>query len=220
MEPNGRHLLISNPPHGEVDPAGAAHFFGLAAVEVRMKANYGLPEIWFVDEDADDLLDTAAGLEGAGLNTVLVAGSDLAEVPGLTPSDWFEFTSEGLQVERDGEEFTLAYDAPAVGVFCLPKFDGRSGKALAQSVRSDSTPGSGLFVFLGCACRGKYRPRPHGLGQRGSARCGIPYRDTDGSCTLLHCRHWPASSWLRCLTPAASCSAAARAKSTISSACR
>ena len=57
-----RHLLISNPPHGDVDAAEAAPHFGLAAAEVRMKANYGLPEIWFAGEDEAELGDTAAGL--------------------------------------------------------------------------------------------------------------------------------------------------------------
>ena len=47
---NARQLLISNPPHGDVDTLGAASHFGLAAAEVGMKANYGLPEVWFAGE--------------------------------------------------------------------------------------------------------------------------------------------------------------------------
>ena len=107
---NARQLLISNPPHGDVDAAEAASHFGLAAAEVGMKANYGLPEIWFAAEDEAGLLDTAAALGAAGLETVLVAGSDLVEVPGQDPAESFAFTDEGLQVDRDDSERTLAYD--------------------------------------------------------------------------------------------------------------
>ncbi len=82
---NDRQLLISDPPHGDVDGAGAAPHFGLTAAEVGMKANYRLPEIWFAAEDEAALRDTAAGLEAAGLNTVLVAGRYLVEIPEQNP---------------------------------------------------------------------------------------------------------------------------------------
>jgi hypothetical protein len=45
-----KHLLISDPPHENVDPMAAAAFFGLTAAEVRMKANYSILEIWFIQD--------------------------------------------------------------------------------------------------------------------------------------------------------------------------
>lgn len=131
-----RHLLISNPPHGDVDAAGAASQFGLTAAEVGMKANYGLPEIWFAAEDEAALLDTAAALEKAGLTTVLVEGGDLAEIPGQDPVKSFSFTDEGLRVDRDDSEWTVAYDTPAIAVFGRPKVDVPSGRSPTGSVAS------------------------------------------------------------------------------------
>ena len=131
-----RHLLISNPPHGDVDAAGAASHFVLTAAEVGMKANYGIPEIWFAAEDEATLLDTAAALGAAGLNTVLVSGSDLVEIPGQNPAESFGFTDEGLRVERDDSEWTVAYDTPAIAVFGRPQVYVQSARSPSGSIAS------------------------------------------------------------------------------------
>ena len=88
-----------------------------------MKANYGLPEIWFAEEDEAKLSDTAAALEAAGINTALVAGSDLVEIPEQSPAESFAFTDAGLRVVRDDSEWTMAYDAPTIAVVCRPRVD-------------------------------------------------------------------------------------------------
>ena len=133
---NARQLLISNPPHGEVDAAGAASQFGLTAAEVGMKANYGLPEIWFAAEDEGTLLDTGAALQASGLNTLLVSGSDLAEIPGQIPAESFAFTDEGLRVDLGDSEWTLAHDTPVVAVYGRPRIDMQERKAPTRSVAS------------------------------------------------------------------------------------
>jgi hypothetical protein len=133
---NAPKLLISNPPHDDVDAAEAASHFGLTAAEVRMKANYGLPEIWFAAEDEANLLDTAAALDAAGFKTVLVAGSDLLEVPPQNPAGSFAFTDEGLQVDGDDSGRTLAYDTPAIVVFGRPRVEAQESRAPASSIAS------------------------------------------------------------------------------------
>ena len=105
---SARYLLISNPPHGDVDAIEAAPHFGLAAAEVRMKANYGLPEIWFAGEQESKLQDTATALDSAGFSTVVVAGDDLVQVPEQTPAESFAVTDEGLLVGREGSEWLMA----------------------------------------------------------------------------------------------------------------
>ena len=154
---NARQLLISNPPHGDVDAGGAASHFGLTAAEVGMKANYGLPEIWFTDEDEAKLQDIAAALEAGGLNTVLVAGSDLVEIPGQNPVESFAFTDEGLQLDRDDSEWTVAYDTPAIAVHGRPRIDiqeRKAGRSVAsqlsswgrlRGLRRPSSPDAGLL---------------------------------------------------------------------------
>ena len=99
-----------------------------------MKANYGLPEIWFAGEDEANLSDTAAALGAAGLETVLVAGSDLVEVAPQNPAESFDFTDEGLQVHSDDSERTLAYDTPAIAVFGRPRVEEQDSRAPASSI--------------------------------------------------------------------------------------
>ncbi len=138
-----------------MDAVEAAPHFGLAAAEVRMKANYGLPEIWFAGEDEAKLQDTSAALEAVGFNSVVVAGSDLLEIPGQSPAVSFEFTDEGLSVERDDSGWTMAYDVPTVGVFCRPRGGALDAKAPTKSITSH---------FLSSGRMGIGRPSP-GSGQ-------------------------------------------------------
>ena len=171
---NGLQLLVSNPPHGDVDAAEAASHFGLAAAEVGMKANYGLPEIWFAAEDEAGLLDTAAALGAAGLETVLVAGSDLVEVPGQDPAESFTFTDEGLQVDRDDSERTLAYDTPAIAVFCRPQVEVQEARGARPNLIASRlsswgrgfrrpSPGSGLVELVTSPFLDLYVPSEIGL---------------------------------------------------------
>ena len=170
---NARQLLISNPPHGDVDAAEAAYHFGLTAAEVGMKANYGLPEIWFAAEDEAGLLGTAAALDAAGLKTVLVAGSDLVEMPGQDPAESFAFTDEGLQVEGDDSGRMLAYDAPAIVVFCRPQVEVQEARARRSLIASRlsswgrgfrrPSPGSGLVELVTSPFLDLYVPSEAGL---------------------------------------------------------
>ena len=101
-----------------------------------MKANYGLPEIWFAEEDETNLSDTAAALEAAGINTALVAGGDLVEIPEQSPAESFAFTDAGLQVVRDDSEWTIAYDAPTIAVVCRPRVDVQDATAPVRPLAS------------------------------------------------------------------------------------
>lgn len=116
-----QHLLISNPPHDEVDAMSAASHFGLTAAEVRMKANYRVPEIWFAQEDRDGLERTAVALREAGFEIVVVEGSDLVGIPLQSPATSVTFEDDGLLVDEDGSGWKVAYDAPAICVFACPQ---------------------------------------------------------------------------------------------------
>ena len=140
VEVNVRYLLISNPPHGDAAAAEVASYFGITAAEVRMKANYGVPEIWFAEDEEEKLLDTAAALDAAGLRTVVVAGSDLIDIPEQSPAGSLDFADEGIQGECDDSGWTLPYDAPIVAVFCRPRVvlqDVRAPARSAPSLRRD-----------------------------------------------------------------------------------
>ena len=77
MDP--RPLLVSDPPHNEVDPISAAPHFHLTAAEVRMKAAYGVPEIWFAQEDRATVEGT---LSSEGKVTAECRGTFVAVKPG------------------------------------------------------------------------------------------------------------------------------------------
>ena len=57
-----QYLIVSDPPHGEVDFAQAGPVVGMAAVDFRMKANYPIPEIWLADTDESAVNDSAQAL--------------------------------------------------------------------------------------------------------------------------------------------------------------
>ncbi len=130
---NARHLLISDPPHGDATAAEVASHFGLTSAEVQVKANYGVPEIWFADEKKAKLQHTAAALDAAGFRTVLVAGSDLVEIPAQSPAGSFAFTDEGLHGECDDSGWSMAYDAPTIAVFSRPRVEVQDERAPARS---------------------------------------------------------------------------------------
>jgi len=99
----------------------AATHFGLTAAEVRMKANYGVPEIWFAEEDRAALEETAAALVEAGLNTVLVDGEELVDVPAQTPATSVTFEDDALRIVRNGSEEVVSYGCAVIGVFGRPQ---------------------------------------------------------------------------------------------------
>ena len=112
-------LVVSNPPHEkEVDATRAAPCFGLTAADVRMKANYVAPEIWLAGTDRSKLEDAAQTLRETGLNVMVIAGKDLANIPALARVKSFSFTDTYLVASVEDFEVGLLYDAPIIAVFC------------------------------------------------------------------------------------------------------
>ena len=112
-------LIISNPPHqDEVDDDLAAPSFGLTPADVRMKASYGAPEIWVMSTVKSKIEDAARTLREAGLNVVIAAGEDLANIPPAATVKSFSFTDTYLVAKLEDLEVGLPYDAPIVAVFC------------------------------------------------------------------------------------------------------
>lgn len=114
-------LIISNPPHGDLEPALAAPCFGLSPAEVRMKANYPIPEVWLTDSEGADVDPTAGILRTAGLNIVSVPGQDLAEIPQQTMVKSFAFTDTGLTLNLEDSQVDLSHDEKLIAVFCQPR---------------------------------------------------------------------------------------------------
>lgn len=113
-------LVLSNPPHGEIDLKRAAPVLGLIPADLRLKATYTLPEIWRADDDAAAADAAAATLRQAGLGVVLVPGAALGAIAPPNPVSSFSFQADGLLLRAE-EEALLEYDTPGLAVLFTPR---------------------------------------------------------------------------------------------------
>jgi hypothetical protein len=142
------HLVVSDPPHREIDLERAAELLGLTPAEARMKANFAAPEVWLASPEREQADDAAASLNEAGLNVVVLDARSIADVSGPRPAASFAFGETTFVARfRDGES-VIAYDAPILGVFCKPpsaversapsrKYYGSQGAAVQRVVGLD-----------------------------------------------------------------------------------
>ena len=119
----GLTLVVSNPPHREVDDAEAARCFGLTPAESRLKANFSAPEIWLALPERKAAKRASEPLRKAGLNVAVIAGSDLLSIPSQVPVKSFAFTDTDFVARFEDGEIELPYDSHITGVFCRPPTD-------------------------------------------------------------------------------------------------
>ncbi len=141
-------LVISNPPHEDIDPALAAPCFGLSPAEVRMKANYPIPEIWLADSVGGTVDPTVDVLRTAGLNVVAVPGEKLAKIPPQTSVKSFAFTDAGLTLNVEDSQVELSSDGTAVAVFCQPRPGSIGGSGLGSNPLTEGLRQRKSGVFL------------------------------------------------------------------------
>ena len=116
------YLLLSNPPHGEIDVAVIAGSFGFTAAEARMRTNFPAPEIWFADTDVDALKRTGAVLMKGGAKVRIIKGSMLCAIPPADHMTSFAFHPERFAVQLGSDSsFSVAYDARLIIVSSRPK---------------------------------------------------------------------------------------------------
>jgi hypothetical protein len=119
----GPILLVSNPPHGDVDLAKASPILGLVPADLRLKAHYPVPEIVLAEDDPAVAERAAAALREAAFHVAVVPGRALAEIPDRRPVPLFDFQGDALVLEAD-VSLRLPYEAPLVAV----QFAGRPGE--------------------------------------------------------------------------------------------
>jgi hypothetical protein len=83
-----------------------------------MKAKYVAPEIWVMSTVRSKMEDAAQTLREAGLNVVVIAGKDLADIPAPTRAKSFSFDDTYLLAVVENIDVGLPYDAPITAVFC------------------------------------------------------------------------------------------------------
>ncbi len=109
------YLLVSNPPHGDVDAKIVAEAFELSAAEARMRTNFPSPEIWFADEDVDALKKTGGALLKAGAKVRIIKGSMLTVIPRADQMTSFAFGPDRFTAQlHSSDEFTAPYNTRLV----------------------------------------------------------------------------------------------------------
>jgi hypothetical protein len=144
------YLIVSDPPHRVEDITPATPVFGLSAAEIRLKANYPVPEIWVADMEEDRIRSALAVLTRSGFRVLLAPGTAIAEVPPATAVHAFEFAPDGLVLRTGNGETELPYDVAAVGVFCQPL-------AAPRLSRSSSAAPTGRISRFAEAAEGRLR---------------------------------------------------------------
>lgn len=112
-------LVVSDPPHGDVDVDAVAATLGLAVDIARLKIAFAAPEVLSASNQyrANEVADA---LTGAGLSVKVFDCALLADVPWGTPVSTFSFGDGGLRVRAGGEEAEIASDEPVLAVYCEP----------------------------------------------------------------------------------------------------
>jgi len=141
-------LIVSNPPQREPDAQAAAPLFGLTPAEVKMKANYPVPEIWFADADTGKVSATANSLESAGFHVTVMSGNDLEGLPAQQSVGSFEFGDAGLALKIGGVDLQIAYESPCHMVFCQPRVEKPEleSRATQNTVRSSMSRSGAVFA--------------------------------------------------------------------------
>lgn len=117
-----QYLLLSSPPHGEIDVALIAGSFGFTAAEARMRANFPAPEIWFADTDLDALKRTGGALMKGGAKVRIIKGSMLSAIPPTDHIASFAFHPDRFAVQlRSDSTFSAAYDTRLIIVSSRPQ---------------------------------------------------------------------------------------------------
>lgn len=139
-------LVVSNPPHTEVNAMKAAAVLQLAPAEARIKANYPAPEIWLAAPNRDQLTAAAALLGEAGLRTAIFAATDLVGVPKQLRATGFEMTETHLSVTVDGDALEIPFDQPGHLVYCKPPDESGGARAKPSSASGVGKPSSSVML--------------------------------------------------------------------------
>jgi len=139
-------IVVSNPPHADVDAVKAAAVLQLAPAEARIKANYPAPEIWLAGPNREQLEVASGLLEEAGLRIAILAAADLLHVPAQTRATAFEFADTHLSVVVDDAPLDIPFDAPGHLVYCKPPDETTTGRAKSTTASLVGKPSSSALL--------------------------------------------------------------------------
>ena len=143
------YLLISDPPHGEVEPQHIAQVFGFTATEALMRIHFPAPEIWFADDNLPGLKQKGAALYRAGAKVRIIRGSILALIPPPSTLESFSLHGEHFAGHLEsGAELSVPYSARLIVVSCHVA-GGGTGESDETDLHAHRTAGANLGHHFG-----------------------------------------------------------------------
>jgi hypothetical protein len=112
-------LVVSDPPHDEVDVEAAAKLLDLDVFAARLKTGFGAPEV-FGASGPDSAVKLAVALRKTGLRVTILQGSALAGLPWPNPASHLAFDESCLRLTVDGSGLEIPWTTEMLGVFCQP----------------------------------------------------------------------------------------------------
>ncbi len=112
-------LVVSDPPHGDVDLEAVAELLELDVFATRLKLVFSAPEVMLASgrEEAGEF---AGALGATGFRVSILDGTALTGVPWPYPVSSLALDVSCLRGAMGEGAVTIPYDAPVVGVYCRP----------------------------------------------------------------------------------------------------
>ena len=135
-------LIVSNPPHGDVDTATVAPLLDCSTAEARIKVNFPAPEIWAVEAEKSTAGEATKRLLDAGARVAWIPGSVLAAAPRASIGSAIAIENDQVVITtRTGELIVNSGDQVVVVV--------------GEPVQQDSRPSSETASILTQKVRGR-----------------------------------------------------------------
>jgi len=115
-------LVVSDPPHDDVEVEAAAAVLGLPAEHARLKMRFRAPEVLGLG-DGNRAADMAASLRAAGVSAQIRDGELLTRVPWPTLVSGVDLGEKGLRAALGDRAVEIGYDDPVLAVYCQPPVD-------------------------------------------------------------------------------------------------
>jgi len=112
-------LVVSDPPHDEVDLEAAAELLELDVFATRLKVVFSAPEVMLA-AGPDEAGAFAEALRATGFDVSILNGEALTGIPWPYPVSSLALDVSCLRGAIREEGVTIPYDAPVVGVYCRP----------------------------------------------------------------------------------------------------
>lgn len=134
-------LVVSDPPHGEVDVSAMSETLGLDEETTRLKVDFPAPEI-LAATGPQRAHDLAQDLGDQGLQTRVIAGDALAELSWPRLAVDLSFGQNALVANVEGGTVTIPYSASVWCVSCNPPegFSKEAQVTLHEAMASSGGP--------------------------------------------------------------------------------